>query len=78
MGRFHYQKGQEFTSLQHRDAHEEETKCLIVVSAVNSFHGVYYRNGSRIYFFHGHEEETKCLIVVLAVNSMGRSLLPKG
>jgi hypothetical protein len=34
--------GQEFTSLQHHDGHEEETKCLIVVSAVNSI---------RIYFF---------------------------
>jgi hypothetical protein len=31
MGRFHYRKGQEFTSLQHRDGHEEETKWLIVV-----------------------------------------------
>jgi hypothetical protein len=37
------------------EGREEETKCLIVVSAVNSMGRsllpVYYQNGSRIYFF---------------------------
>jgi hypothetical protein len=46
-----YQKGQEFTSLQHHDGHEEETKCLIVVSAVNSMGRSLLPEGSRIYFF---------------------------
>jgi hypothetical protein len=43
--------GQEFTSLQHHDGHEEETKCLIVVSAVNSMGRSLLPEGSRIYFF---------------------------
>jgi hypothetical protein len=63
--------------LQHHDAHEEETKCLIVVSAVNSFHGVYYRNGSRIYFFHGHEEETKMFDCCLGSKLHGKEFTTK-